>query len=77
MPKFTSVGRLPAGVLLIAMRASRSEMKPSAPLLASSVEMLVVSPSSVSSAVVTTSTACVVGMATTLLANSEVSLKLL
>jgi len=64
-------------VLLVAMMASRREMKPSAPLLASRVVMLVVSPSLVSLAVSTTSTPGASTVAAMLWANSEVSVKLL
>ena len=62
-------------VLLVAVIASRSETKPSAPLLASSVDRLVVSPSLVSAPVSTTMVACTDDIATTLRANSEVSVK--
>jgi hypothetical protein len=67
----------PLAVLLAAVIASRRLTRPSEPLLASSVDRLVVSPSLVSLAVSTVMLAWVLDTAATLRLNSEVSVKLL
>ena len=77
MSKTILSGEPPLAVLLAAMIASRSEIKPSAPLLASSVDRLVVSPSLVSALVSTVIVACALDTAATLRANSEVSVQAL
>ena len=66
---------VPLAELFAAMIASRSDTKPSAPLLASSVLRLVVSPSAVSATVSTVIVACVLDTAAMLRANSDVSVK--
>ena len=65
---------VPLVVLLAAAIASRKLMTPSAPLLASKVLRVDVSPSAVSLAVSTVTTAWVLDTAAMLRANSEVSL---
>ena len=67
----------PLAVLLAARIASRRLTRPSAPLLASRVDRLVVSPSLVSLAVSTVMLAWVPDTAATLRLNSEVSVKVL
>ena len=71
MPKTILSGVAPLAVLLVAVIASRSEMRPSAPRLLPRLVMEVVVPSSVSAVVSTTTTPLAVAI--TFIANSEVA----